>query len=117
MKNLIVSLLVATVSILILAYLLPGVQVAGFIAALITAIVIGLINAFVKPILKLLTLPVTILTLGLFLFVLNALMIMLADYIVSGFNVDNFWWALFFSFLLSLVTSIIGSFVGEVTDR
>lgn len=114
MKNIIVNLLVSTVAILILAYLLPGVGVAGFTAALLTAIVIGLVNALIKPILTFLTIPITILTLGLFLLVINALMILLADYLVGGFSVDGFWWALIFSVLLSFVNTILGSAVGEL---
>ncbi len=86
------------------AYLLPGVHIqGGFETLLVLAVVIGLINAILKPILKLLTLPITILTLGLFSLVINALLILLASSIVPGFVVDGFWWALLFSLVLSLV--------------
>jgi len=71
----------------------------------VAAVVLSLINSFIKPILVLLTLPVTIVTLGLFLFVVNALMVLLAANWIDGFRVDGFWWALLFSFLLSIINS------------
>jgi putative membrane protein len=92
-----------TVAILISAYLLPGVSVRGFWAAVVTALVLGLINAILKPLLILLTLPITLLTLGLFTFVINALLVMLTSAIVPGFDVRNFWWALLFSLILSII--------------
>jgi putative membrane protein len=95
--------LITTIAILIAAYLLPGVTVKGFFAALVTALVLGLINTFIRPILLILTLPINILTLGLFTFVINALLIMLTSAVVPGFDVRNFWWALLFSFVLSLI--------------
>lgn len=114
MKNAIVQLLVSTIAILILAYLLPGVEVAGFGAAIVAAIVIAVVNAFIKPILTVLTIPLTIVTLGLFLLVINALMILLADYFVGGFDVNGFWWALLFSILLSIVNTILNSTLKEL---
>jgi len=95
--------LMTTIAILIAAYLLPGVTVKGFFAALVTALVLGLINTFIRPILLILTLPINILTLGLFTFVINALLIMLTSAVVPGFDVRSFWWALLFSFVLSLI--------------
>jgi putative membrane protein len=95
--------LITTIAILISAYLLPGVTVKGFFAALVTALVLGLINTFIRPILLILTLPINILTLGLFTFVINALLILLTSAVVPGFYVRNFWWALLFSFVLSLI--------------
>lgn len=89
------------------AYLLPGVHLDGFVMALLLSFVLALVNIFVKPLAVLLTLPATILTLGIFLLVINALMIMLADAIVPGFAVDNFWWALLFSLVLSGFNSIL----------
>ncbi len=96
--------------ILTASYILPGVHVENFTAALVTAIVLGIINLFIKPLLLLLTLPITIITFGLFALVLNALMIILASNIVPGFTVDGFWWALIFS----LVVSVINSFLNRV---
>ena len=90
-----------------LGYLLNGVHIRNFWAAIILAVVLALLNAIVKPILIILTLPLTIVTLGLFLFVINAGIILIADNFIDGFSVDGFWWALLFSLLLSLVTSVL----------
>ena len=109
--NLIIRLLLSAVAVLILAYVLPGVEVAGFNSAIIVAIVVALLRLIVRPILIILTLPVTILTLGLFLLVINAIIILLADYFVDGFTVQNIWWALLFSLLLSFLQSVLYSFL------
>jgi putative membrane protein len=90
-----------------LSYILSGISIDTFWTAIIVAIVLAILNAIVKPLLILLTLPITLLTLGLFLFVINALIILFAEHLVSGFRVDGFWWALLFSLLLSLVTSLM----------
>ena len=95
--------LVSALAVMISAYVLPGVHVQNFFVALVTAVVLGLINAIVKPIFVFFTLPITILTLGLFLLVINALLVLLASKIVPGFRVDGFWWALAFSIILSIV--------------
>jgi len=92
---------------------LPGVEVTNFTNALIVAIVLGLLRITVKPLLIVLTLPATIITFGLFLFVVNAIIIMLAGYFVSGFTVDGFWIAFLFSILLSMFQSVLYSFLGE----
>lgn len=105
--GILVNWLVMTVAIMITAYLLPGITVKSFSAALMTALVLGLINAIVRPVLVVLTLPLTILTLGLFIFVLNALLVLLTSAIVPGFYVLNFWWALLFSFVFSIVSFIL----------
>jgi putative membrane protein len=107
-----VQWLIAAVAVLISAYILPGVTVKGFFAALVTALVLGLINAFLRPVLLILTLPITVLTLGLFYFVINALLIMLTGAIVPGFEVRNFWWALLFGLVLSIVNSVLGRIAG-----
>lgn len=101
---------VAAIAIIISAYLLPGVAVDGIWVALVLAVVLGAINAFIKPVLLLLTLPITIVTLGLFSFVVNALLILLAELVVPGFDVAGFWWALIFSLVLSVVTWVLGRF-------
>lgn len=106
--EILINWLVSALAILSAAYLLPGVHVADFKAALITALVLGIINAVLKPILILLTLPITVLTLGLFTFFLNALLILLAAKIVPGFKVDTFLWALIFSVVLSIINSFLG---------
>jgi len=101
--SLLVHWLVRAVAIIITAYLLPGVRLSGFLAALVTALVLGLVNTFIKPLLLLLTLPLNILTLGLLTFVINALLILLTSSLVPGFAVAGFWWALLFSLVLSVV--------------
>jgi putative membrane protein len=111
--NLLIRILVTSGLVLLIAHFMPGVHVAGFTTALIVAIVLGLLNIFIKPILVILTLPVTILTLGLFLLVINALIILLCTNIVGGFHVDSFWTALIFSIVLSLLQSIMNGILGE----
>jgi len=100
--------IVGVVAIIISAYLLPGVQVT-LIGAVVLAVVLALINIFIKPFIFILTLPINILTLGLFSFVINALLIMLASGIVPGFAVASFWSALLFSVVLSLVSMLFGT--------
>ncbi len=105
--GIIINWLVSTAAILISAYILPGVHISGFSTALVVAVVLGIINAVIKPILIILTLPINILTLGLFTLVINALIIILTADLVPGFKVDGFLWALLFSIVLSLVNSFL----------
>lgn len=105
--SILINWIVSAFAILIAAYLLPGVHVTSFAAALVAAVVLGIINAFLKPILLILTLPINILTLGLFTFVINAFVIILAANLVPGFSVDSFWWALIFSIVLSIINSFL----------
>ena len=93
---------------MVAAYLLPGVRVDDFFAALVAAVVIGLINTFLRPVFILLTLPINILTLGLFTLVINALLIMLASSLAPGFQVANFGWVMLFSVVLFLVNWGLG---------
>lgn len=104
------KIFLSTFAVLISAWLLPGVRVEDFLSAFLVAISLAILNAIVKPILIILTIPVTIISLGLFLLVINAFIIYLADSMVTGFEVDGFWWAIFFSIVLSLVTSILSGF-------
>lgn len=105
--NLLLRILVTSSLVMILSYVMKGVHVDEFTTALIVAIVLGLLNFFVKPILLLFTFPLTILTLGLFYFVVNAIIILLCDHFVDGFDVNGFWNALFFSIVLSLSQSLV----------
>lgn len=105
--NLIIRLLINALIILGLAWALPGIHVTTFWTALVVAVILGLLNIFLKPILVILTIPITIVTLGLFLFIINALIIMLAGYMIDGFTVDGFWWALLFSILLTVLNSVL----------
>ncbi|HUH45930.1 MAG TPA: phage holin family protein [Arenibacter sp.] len=111
--RLILRILLSAIAVIILAYILPGVGVDSYTTALIVAIVLSLLNLIVKPVLIILTLPITILTLGLFLLIINAVIILLASNIVSGFHIDNIWWALLFSLLLSFLQSIFFSFLKD----
>ncbi|MFT6882430.1 MAG: putative membrane protein [Marinoscillum sp.] len=108
-----VRLLLAALAVVIVSYLLPGVSIDGFLTAVIVAAVIALLNYTVKPILVVLTIPLTVFTLGLFLLVINSFLIMLADYLISGFTVDSFLWALLFSLLLSITNSLLFNISGE----
>ncbi|QED38051.1 phage holin family protein [Antarcticibacterium arcticum] len=109
----IIRLLLTAVVVVLLAKFLPGVAVASYGTAIIVAIVLALLNLIVKPILVLFTLPVTIITFGLFLLVINAVIILLVDAFIPGFNVDGFWVALIFSLLLSIVQSLLFSILPE----
>jgi putative membrane protein len=99
--------LISAIAIIISSYLLAGVHIDGFGTALILAVVLGLINAFLRPLLVFLTLPISILTFGLFLLVLNTLLIMLAAYIVPGVVIDSFWWALAFGIVMAILNSLL----------
>ncbi len=107
MKKWLLKILVCAVNVFILAYILPGIYIESMFTALIVAVVLSLLDGFVKPILILLTLPATLLTLGLFLFVINACIILLDAHFVHGFRVDSFWHALLFSALLSFFNSFV----------
>lgn len=96
----------------IVAKILPGVTVDDYLSALLVAVVLAFLNTIVKPILTVLTIPITVLTLGFFLLVINALIIIFAEKLVSGFQVDGFWWALLFSIILSLCTGILNVLFG-----
>ena len=100
------------VAVLVAAYLLSGVTVSSTLTALMVAFVLGLMNSFIKPILVILTIPITIFTLGLFLLFINVFIIQLVTKIVPGFTVDGWWTALFFGLIVSLVTSVIESIIG-----
>jgi len=105
--NYIFKILLTAVAVLVLAYILPGVEVDNYSTAIWVAFVLGLLFSILKPILVVLTLPVTIITLGLFLFVINAALILLANNWISGFSVSGFWTALLFSILLSFFESFL----------
>lgn len=105
--EILIGWLVSTLAIIVTAYVLPGVHIQSFVTALVAAVVLGIINSIIKPILLLLTLPINFLSLGLFTFVINAFLVLLAAQFVPGFIVDGFWWALAFSIVLSLVNSVL----------
>jgi putative membrane protein len=105
--NFIIKLFISSIIVFALSYFLPGVQVTNIMTALWVALVLGLLNTFLKPVLVLLTIPVTLFTLGLFLLVINAIIVLICDYFIPEFQVDGFITALFFSILLSLSQSIL----------
>jgi len=109
--NLALVLLINTLSIAIAAYILPGVSVSNFAVAFVVAVVLGIINTFIRPILVFFTLPLTILTLGLFIFVIDALLVLLVSAIVPGFRVHNFGWALLFSLIISIINLFLISII------
>ena len=106
------KILVTAVAAIMVSYLLPGVSIDSSVTAIILAVVLALLNGFVKPILIVLTIPITILTLGLFLLIINIVIIKWASEIVPGFSVRNWWSALLFSLLLSVVTAPIENLIG-----
>lgn len=113
--GIIVQLILGGIAVLITSYLLPGVSVEDFFTGVVIAALIALLNITIKPILILLTIPITVVTLGLFLIVINALLILLAAYIVTGFSVDGFWWAVLFGLILGLINSLLGVSLGGST--
>lgn len=111
--NILVKLLLSSIGVIITSYLLPGVAIDGFVTAVIIAVLLSLLNVTVKPLLIILTIPLTVFTLGLFLLVINAIIILIASEIVPGFLVANFWWALLFSLVLSLINSLLADISKE----
>ncbi len=112
--NFIIKLFISSIVVFSLSFFLPGVHVTSIVAALWVAIVLGLLNTFLKPVLVFLTIPVTLFTLGLFLLVINAMIVLICDYFIPEFQVDGFITALLFSVLLSLSQSILNKiFVSE----
>ncbi len=111
--KLIVRVLVTAILVLLISHFMKGVHVASFTTALFVAIVLGLLNVFVKPILVLFTLPITFFTLGLFLLIINGLIIILCSSIVGGFHVDSFLTALLFSIILSVSQSLMYTILGK----
>lgn len=107
MQKWLIRILVCAVNVFLLAYILPGIEIRDMLTALVVAVVLSLLDAFIKPLIILLTLPVTILTLGIFLFVINACIILLDAHFVHGFYVQSFWHALLFSILLSFFNSFV----------
>lgn len=113
MRGILLRWLFLTIAILAAAYLLGGIEVSGFFSALLAAALLGFLNAVFRPILLILTLPINVLTLGLFTFVINALLLMMASGVIGGFHVHGFWSALFGSLIISVVSSLLSSFISD----
>lgn len=113
MKGLLLRWLIQTIAILVAAYVLKGIDVTGFVPALAAAALLGILNAFVRPLLLLLTLPLNILSLGLFTFVINAFLLKMASLVIEGFTVEGFWAALLGSLFISFVSAFLNLLVRE----
>jgi putative membrane protein len=113
MQGILIRWLTTTAAILAAAYLLDGIQVSSFLTAVIAAAILGILNAFFRPIVLLLTLPINILSLGLFTFIINAVMLKMASGIIPGFSVYGFWAAVFGSFLISIISWLLNAFISE----
>lgn len=113
MKRFLIHWLVIALALWVTAYILPGVHVGSYQALAIAAIVLGLVNALIRPVLTILTLPITILTLGLFYLLVNGLTFLLASKMVPGFHVDGYWWAVLGALGVSIVSSFVGMFAGD----
>ncbi len=112
--KIVIKLLLSAVAVIATAYILdPNVHVDSFGTAILVAAVLSLFQIFLKPILVILTIPVTIVTLGLFLWVINAALILLAANFIGGFEVNGFWWAVIFSFILAVLVSLLHKFVPD----
>ena len=103
----IISLLLSTLAVGVTAYILPGVHVSGFWAALVAAVVLGIVNALILPLLLFITLPINVLSLGLFTFVIIGALVMLVTAIVPGFQIDNFGWAMVFAVVLAIINAVL----------
>ena len=113
MTGILLRWLVLTCAIMAASYVMDGIHVSDFSSALFAAAILGILNAIFRPILIILTLPINILTFGLFTFVINALMLMMASGVISGFDVHGFWSAVFGSLIISVVSWILNSFVNK----
>ena len=113
MKGILVRWLLQAVAIFLAAYMVEGIHMAGFMSAVMAAAVLGILNAFLRPVLLILTLPLNVLTLGLFTFVINAILLMMVSGVIGGFVVDGFGSALLGSLLISIVSWLLTSFINE----
>lgn len=113
MPGILIRWLTTTAAIVATAYLLDGIQISGFLSAVFAAAMLGILNAFFRPIALLFTLPINILSLGLFTFIINALMLKMASGLIPGFGVYGFWTAIFGSFLISVISWLLNAFINE----
>jgi len=110
----IIRLFFTWLAVIIASYILPGIHITDYFSALIFAAVLAVLNVFLKPLLVVLTIPITLFTLGLFLLVINACIVLVGDYFVQGIEIRNFWWALLFSLVISVIVSVFESFDRKV---
>ncbi len=105
----IIKLLISTLAVIITSYVLPGIVIENMLAAIVVAVILGIVNTLLKPILLILTLPINIVTLGLFTFIINGALVLLTSSIVHGFHVKNLLWAMLFSIVISLISSFLNA--------
>jgi len=115
--KLLLRLLLNAIAVFALANILNGVQIDGYVSAIIVALVLSILNLFVKPLLVFLTFPITLITLGLFLLVINGSIILLADKFIDGFSVNSIWWAILFSVMLSILQWLLQTFFKSNTKK
>jgi putative membrane protein len=115
--KLLISLLLNTLALIVTDYIVPGLEIANFQTALLAAIVIGLLNTFIKPILLFLTFPLTIMTLGLFVFILNAVMLFITSFFIDGFNLSGWLPAILGAIVLSVVSTILSALAGDLKKK
>ena len=115
--NFLIKLFLSAIAVMLTSYLLPGVAVSDFLSALFFAALLALLNATIKPLLIIFTLPLTVFTLGLFLLVINAVVILMVDDFIPGVQVDGFWWALIFSLILTIMTSMLEGMTKDRRER
>lgn len=108
-----VQLVLQGIAVFVAAYLIPGIYLTDFWYALLVALILSIINVTIKPILQLLTLPITFFTFGLFLLVINALMVLLVDFLISDFSVKGFWTAMLFSIVITVIYWILDGIIGD----
>ena len=111
------KLLLNTLAIVLTASILPGIHVDDPFRAFLVALLLAVLNVTIKPLLIIFTIPITIFTFGFFLLVINAMMILLAELLISGFTVDGFWWALIFSIILTIINGLLEMLVFSATRR
>ncbi|MBA3723958.1 MAG: phage holin family protein [Candidatus Levybacteria bacterium] len=115
--NVLVNWLISSLIVIVAAYILPGVHVESLVTALVVALVLGILNLLIRPLIILLTLPITLVTFGLFLVVINALMLLLTDAIVPGFTIDGFWWAVLYSILVTGINILLQRYKDDVASQ
>ncbi len=113
MNGIFIRWLILTTAIIITSYIMDGIHVSGFFSAFFAAAILGILNAVFRPILLILTLPINVLTLGFFTFVINAILLMMASGVIPGFDIYGFWSAVFGSLLISLVSWLLTSFISD----
>ncbi len=113
MKGILLRWLILMCAILITSYMMEGIRVSGFVSAFFAAAMLSILNAVFRPILFILTLPINILSLGLFTFAINAIMLLMASGLITGFEVDGFWTAVFGSLLISIVSWLLNSYISK----